>query len=1513
MPSNINPFLSLPFSPYSSSPSTQHSPSHSSSHSSSESELSSTSTGFWVGNQQLYSDSCSAQMLGVCLESYLVFFAMKDGTPLYATGKGMCMPHGSYRFLVLLSSTSKDTPLVVYLSNAAPTLVVRRGYAQYIPHGEMKFITKVDAVSITGTVWTILAVFWSPSGTALPFGENPSVSVKIVRMLSSCEEGEMMSISLGVKLLPETILAATEPAMMLDVDNIIFMNVSGGSSNLFIDWRVIIMLTTSVDMLLMGVLPLAGGTVTKHRFLNLLARAAMSLSQSRRIIRTSTRRGRDIRERAWTGWDNVSIWTFSFGADGGRRVQNSAFGVGEAPGFVGSGFGTAAADGGSALVFGGSSRRSGGALSHTLPQLVSPDVAFAFAFAGAFAPAVADTVFPSFATVLDCSSSDVHDDGLPYGRDSLPPPISFSRHHDLAAVRAADAQDASIGHGVVNWPSCIGHAGRCTPFIGTVCGITVWIEQTAALGLPNEILFQIMSDVTGPYRDAEPARHEHYTALFSLAATCRHWYTFLADCGGLWSSFCLTPHRLEASLEFWLSRIHHAPLDLRLYFDDLFALYHPRSTARAPRLGVRGTIGRIAPALSRCARLSIDAEATLSYPLLMRALGVASGRMLVSLAISRVYFAFLEDIVPPLDAAPNLFFRTGVPMLRFLRLCNATVGWGNLGFFERLEVLKLWGFRLPIGPTAVQLYTIISIAQYLVRLSLREVECDPLPPREHAFITCTFLVELDLHLSGTLGVPEVLSRCSFPALRKLSLILDAEFDLRCLLACSSLLGRVVVLTLQCYEPCRGSGVEGQSAGRARGRSRREWRRKPVPRSERKREENTGAGKGKRRATSAQLRDETANEEAAAAKLRNDRREFLRAQMRALVRAPVTASRGESQQRLAELQMLKNDLASLGPDEDIEFLIMELTNPLRGTPGPEDLPVDTGVDTGGAEGGPEHEGDDEDSEEEEADETEVERGRTGRSGDDRNEPSDTQVGGKVGYDHFDGEDRCGKCAEINSDCIRRRDSNKKTCARCARKKVRCLFNPQTTRVNRRAISRQAGTSRRVSGGSGRSGRSGVKRQHSEAFSIDEDGGRYVRKTYRGQEVFVPESRWYKGTASRPAAGQASPSLHHRELDPERPILGAVEELYDYVRRLEEDRMKMGKEIADLRAMLKGARRQIQGGVERRDELKMENEELKEELARIMRERITIPQPEVPLGLIPFADDDLNFALTLNDARDPTDESGGSGSNMDVDSGAVSGPEVVSGAGASSPVRSETELSMPPNLGDAEWDGGNRESSPTQRGTPRLGREIVAAAPGSALSARAPSVEETARPPTSTFVLKAGDSGKSVRRRRALPLTPKAEPVEPSIPGASGDGEETSGGNSGAAVQPETSGEDSGAAAQPESPRGVWPTPERELLEQAGQEDLELVRSVARLSVAHTDDDIPEELAEQLDSAMDVDAPEATESGENSGEGDSGSAVKTEQQDAQIPAPEVVQLREGLLDVRTEDGELVMTTTIYIIND
>ncbi|KAJ7035863.1 hypothetical protein C8F04DRAFT_1258506 [Mycena alexandri] len=479
-------------------------------------------------------------------------------------------------------------------------------------------------------------------------------------------------------------------------------------------------------------------------------------------------------------------------ADGSRRIQDAAL-VSNAVGFARSGAGAAALSIGGALRFTGSTP-VGTPSSRSLLQLLSPELGVAFA--GAFAPALADVGFPVLSSFLHCPGPDVGSDAF-VANGVFGSAVPLSEHYELEPVQTADSRLTQPAHADACSPR-VGRAGRTSPFIGTVCGILilVWIEQSASLGLPNEILYKIFTDTAGPYDDTEPARHEHYQSLFSLAGTCRHWNDFLGGCGGLWSSFRLTPHRLTASLDFWLSRIHNAPLDLTLSFDDLFALYHPRSTARAPRLGVRGTIIRVAPALSSCAHLSVDAEAITAFPLLMQALGIASGHILVSLSITRVYFAFLEDLVPPFDPAPNLFFRTGVPMLRFLRLCNATVGWDNIQFFLRLEVLKLWGFRRPISPTAVQLYAILAVTRYLVRLSLREVECDALPPRDRDFIAWPHLVELDLHLSGTLGVPEVLSRCRFTVLRKLSLILDTEFDVRCLLACSAMLGRIVVLTLQ---------------------------------------------------------------------------------------------------------------------------------------------------------------------------------------------------------------------------------------------------------------------------------------------------------------------------------------------------------------------------------------------------------------------------------------------------------------------------------------------------------------------------------------------------------------------------------------------------------------------------------------------------------------------------------------------------------------------------------------------
>ncbi|KAJ7712516.1 hypothetical protein B0H16DRAFT_1729349 [Mycena metata] len=171
----------------------------------------------------------------------------------------------------------------------------------------------------------------------------------------------------------------------------------------------------------------------------------------------------------------------------------------------------------------------------------------------------------------------------------------------------------------------------------------------------------------------------------------------------------------------------------------------------------------VASALSRCGRLSIDAEATTAFPLLMRLLEVAHGNLLVSFSITRVYFAFLENLVPPLDPVPSPFFRTRIPMSQFLSLCDALFGPARF---------KLWGIRHSINPSAaVQLRAILAVACSLVCLVLPEFDCNGTPPGASTLFAYPHLVELDLHLSGTKGVPDVLSRCQLSVLRKSTVVL----------------------------------------------------------------------------------------------------------------------------------------------------------------------------------------------------------------------------------------------------------------------------------------------------------------------------------------------------------------------------------------------------------------------------------------------------------------------------------------------------------------------------------------------------------------------------------------------------------------------------------------------------------------------------------------------------------------------------------------------------------------------
>ncbi|KAJ7019102.1 hypothetical protein C8F04DRAFT_1198092 [Mycena alexandri] len=407
----------------------------------------------------------------------------------------------------------------------------------------------------------------------------------------------------------------------------------------------------------------------------------------------------------------------------------------------------------------------------------------------AAAPIIASSVGPAFASVVAGRPS------YPAIGTNLPPTVAYVDAHIERISRLSVVPYADVVIGLARGGAYAGRGGNADPFVGRVLGKAIWIVQHVTFGFPNEILLQIFSHSIGDFHQSAPARQAYVRTLYAIIGTCRHWAHFV-DCNRcLWASYDLNPFRLTSSVDLWLSKLYGVPIDLRLDFDDLFSLYHPVSTAAAPRLSVRNTILRAAPVLGSCARLSINAEETFSYPFLLELLCAASGRLLVSLSLTRVTLAFMEGFLPPPTLAPNLFFKTGVPLLRFLRLRNATPGWDDHKFYPRLEVLVVHDLHALICFTAIQLYLILLSCSSLMYLSLRDVPCDALPPRPHAFFSCVYLLELDLHLTGTLGIPDVLSRCEMPSLRKLSLTLDSEFDLRCLLACS-FLEQVAVLSLE---------------------------------------------------------------------------------------------------------------------------------------------------------------------------------------------------------------------------------------------------------------------------------------------------------------------------------------------------------------------------------------------------------------------------------------------------------------------------------------------------------------------------------------------------------------------------------------------------------------------------------------------------------------------------------------------------------------------------------------------
>jgi hypothetical protein len=276
----------------------------------------------------------------------------------------------------------------------------------------------------------------------------------------------------------------------------------------------------------------------------------------------------------------------------------------------------------------------------------------------------------------------------------------------------------------------------------------------------------------------------------------------------------------------------------------------------------------------------------------------------------------------------------------------------------------------------------------------------------------------------------------------------------------------------------------------------------------------------------------------------------------------------------------------------------------------------------------------------------------------------------------------------------------------------------------------------------------------------------------------------------------------------------------------------------------------------------------------RNVLLTPEPEFDFGsLAPRTQESNSPSPPPNDDR-PVDED----VDMDLGSPVDSGPVMEIGAGGRTRESSVSEdATMPPQLEDADWDGG----SLAQRGTPRLGREITPAL--GQIATNRSSGSPTPVPGTPIFFESVEDFDHP-HRLPAVEVLPKVEPIEPVIPDT-----------------PATPG------VETTENEGRWSTEERELMERDAAEEREMVGGVD----SAVEDEIPSDLRSILDSAMDVDVPGMMEAS-GSGSGTSGSGgpttqVKVEQPEHPVPVPGPSrQYRVERLEVRRkrkagEEGE------------
>lgn len=135
------------------------------------------------------------------------------------------------------------------------------------------------------------------------------------------------------------------------------------------------------------------------------------------------------------------------------------------------------------------------------------------------------------------------------------------------------------------------------------------------------------------------------------------------------------------------------------------------------------------------------------------------------------------------------------PLLRRLRLENATVGWTDPRYYGRLDEFILFKIGVELALSPLRLYTILRLAGTLLRMCLYRVSCEgpldaSLPP-----IHLPRLHTLHLRLEGSIGVVRVLSTCRMPALSSLTLFLPSGTELLLFLQCAPAMASITSLAI----------------------------------------------------------------------------------------------------------------------------------------------------------------------------------------------------------------------------------------------------------------------------------------------------------------------------------------------------------------------------------------------------------------------------------------------------------------------------------------------------------------------------------------------------------------------------------------------------------------------------------------------------------------------------------------------------------------------------------------------